>query len=372
MRKTDKRRVGRLPTASGGIARLACARAVAAGLQLEALLKPAGLSMQQIKNPNFRISVSKQIKLLELVAEAMEDEFLGFHLAREFDLREIGLLYYVQSSSKTFGDALRRLSRYSALQNEGVRIGVVRRGNVTVTLEYVGVTRINDRHQIEFFVTSLVRIGRELTGRRLVPSSIRLVHRRPQISTDLKALFGCDIAFNNSADAIVFPKSVESLPLVGADFYLNSLLSRYCEEAISARRVKSGTWRTRVENVLAPLLPYDDANVSEISQRLGVSERTLARRLASEGLTFARVVDDLRLDLAKRYLREPELSIAKIAWLLGYRQLSSFCHAFKRRTGKTPTQSRGASELGRGMSKAGQKLPIHGGNRPERNFGILR
>ena len=78
--------------------------------------------------------------------------------------------------------------------------------------------------------------------------------------------------------------------------------------------------------------------MSEVCRELGVSSRTLSRRLTSEGYTFAGLVDALRSDLAKRYLREPELTISKIAWLLGYRQTSSFTHAFKRWTGKIPSR----------------------------------
>lgn len=91
---------------------------------------------------------------------------------------------------------------------------------------------------------------------------------------------------------------------------------------------------------MAPLLPHGQVRAAEVAQRLGVSQRTLQRRLAAEGLTFAKVLDDLRLDLAKRYLREAELPVSEIAWLLGYQQISALNHAFKRWTGKTPTQMR--------------------------------
>jgi AraC-like DNA-binding protein len=77
-----------------------------------------------------------------------------------------------------------------------------------------------------------------------------------------------------------------------------------------------------------------------VARRLGVSERTLARRLNSERLTFSTVVEDLKLNLAGRYLSDEGLSISQIAWLLGYQEVSSLTHAFKRWTGKTPRQAR--------------------------------
>jgi AraC-like DNA-binding protein len=116
-------------------------------------------------------------------------------------------------------------------------------------------------------------------------------------------------------------------------------LVQYCDEALASRIAKSSAWRLSVENAIAPLLPHGRARIAEISQRLGISPRTLERRLATEGLTFSRVLDELRLDLAKRYLRERGLPISEIAWLLGYREASAFNHAFKRWTGTTPKQA---------------------------------
>jgi AraC-like DNA-binding protein len=86
------------------------------------------------------------------------------------------------------------------------------------------------------------------------------------------------------------------------------------------------------------LLPDGQAKLREIAQRLGVGERTLMRLLALEGCTFSGILDALRLDLAKSYLREENLPISEVAWLLGFQNVSAFFHAFKRWTGKTPKQ----------------------------------
>ena len=122
--------------------------------------------------------------------------------------------------------------------------------------------------------------------------------------------------------------------------YLNELLTAYCEEALARRRTGRGGLRADVENAIVPLLPHGEARAGQVARRLGMSQRTLARRLASEDLTFASVLDGLRLDLADRYLADADLSISEIAWLLGYREVSAFTHAFKRWTGKTPREVR--------------------------------
>jgi AraC-like DNA-binding protein len=83
-----------------------------------------------------------------------------------------------------------------------------------------------------------------------------------------------------------------------------------------------------------------------IAKRLGASGRTLTRVLASEGCTFSGILDTLRLELAKSYLREENLPISEVAWLLGFQNVSAFFHAFKRWTGKTPKQLRLTEPLG--------------------------
>jgi AraC-like DNA-binding protein len=129
------------------------------------------------------------------------------------------------------------------------------------------------------------------------------------------------------------------MPVLGADPFLNRLLVKYCEEARSHRGVSS-TFRVSVENAIAPLLPHGKARAREIARRFGMSPRTLGRRLAAEGLTFATVLDRLRADLARRYLQQENLPITKIAWLLGYGEASAFTHAYKRWTGRTPREAR--------------------------------
>ena len=97
---------------------------------------------------------------------------------------------------------------------------------------------------------------------------------------------------------------------------------------------------------MAPLLPHGKANAIEVARRIGMSHRTLARKLSSEGLTFSQIAEELKGDLAGQYLRDGDLPISQIAWLLGYREVSAFTHAFKRWTGMTPRQARAQSPVG--------------------------
>ena len=151
------------------MSRLAYKHALAAGIDIETQLRKAGLTRAQIENPRAPIKVRDQIKFLSLVASAVDDDFLGFHLAQECDLREIGLLYYVLASSETLIDAMQRAVRYSTIVNEGVSQTCIDGKNIGLSFHYVGVSRHQDRHQIEFLITALLRTCRQLAGFRVFP-----------------------------------------------------------------------------------------------------------------------------------------------------------------------------------------------------------
>ncbi len=348
MNGVHTKRLGTLPTATGTLARLAYARAQRAGIDLKPLLREAGLTEQQMKDSRVRLAVNQQIQFLNVAANALRDEFLGFRLAQLSDLRELGLLFYVAASSETLGDALQRAARYSSIGNEGLTLKCHVAPETRLVFEYVGVARHSDRHQIEFFMGILVRLCRNLTGVRLTPSRVRIKHRCSKHGgLTLAASFGRNISFEAKTDELMFAERIADMTIRSADPYLNELLVANCEQALSHRRPNRGTFRAAVENAIVPMLPHGKVLASRIATRLGLSQRTAARRLALEGLTFSAVLESLRGDLAKQYLTDPDLSISRIAWLLGYQEASAFTHAFKRWSGKTPREARAQQTLAR-------------------------
>lgn len=334
------RRIGAIPTATGGIARLAYTRMKQAGILTEPLLKKAKLTVQQMLDPGTRLSVYRQIHFLNLAASALRDEFLGFHLAKLFDLRQLGLLYYVPASSQILGDALQRLARYSSIANECLCVDYHDGASIKIGFSYVGVSRHQDRHQIEFFLTVLIRLCRQLTGCRVAPQHVTLAHRRSDVSTEFAAFIGAGVDFGSGVDEVIFAATSKQLPVVSADPYLNDLLISNCEQAISHRQMMRDPFRSKVENAIAPLLPHGKARAAEIARKLSMSQRTFTRRLLSQNLTFSTILECLRRDLAHQYFADPDLSISQIAWLLGYREPSAFAHAFKRWTGMSPRAAR--------------------------------
>ena len=366
---SETKRFGAVPTATGGIARLAYARALAAGLQLPPLLSAAGLTVAQIEDRRARLRVRDQIAFLDLIANELQDDFLGFDLAQGFELREVGLPYYVMASSETVDQAFRRAERYSAIVNDGIAIRYRVDDRAALSLSYIGIKRLSDRHQIEFWLTAIVRVCRQITSRNLRPDRVAVMHARKQGAAKFSAFLGCEVEFGADKDEVVFPASIRALPLVSADPYLNEMLVDYSESALAARKAVRGAFRPDVENAIVPLLPHGKVRAGDIARASGMSSRTLARRLASEGSSFANILEELRADLAKRYLQDDSLTISHIAWLLGYREVSAFTHAFKRWTGVTPRMARLRGDFAAepAASDAPQPPPPTGSRRTSRD-----
>jgi AraC-like DNA-binding protein len=326
-------------SAVGNIARLAYALALRKGVDVDRLLRKARLSRAQMDNYKARVQVKDQIKFLNLVAETIDDDLLGFHLSLHFDLRMVGLLYYVFASSGTLDDALRKGARCSSIVNESIRLKIHEgKRRIAFVFEPVGVARHSDRHQIEFWIAAVIRACRQITRRHVTAKSITFAHRRKP-TPELDRFFGSKITFGADVDEVAFSPSIKSISIVSGDTYLNDLLVHYCEEAL-ADQGNRGLFGTSVENAIAVLLPHGKARMSEVARKLGLTQKTLARRLSSEDLTFSDILQNLRIGLANRHLADKELSISQIAWLLGYQGISAFTNAYKRWTGHTPRTTR--------------------------------
>jgi AraC-like DNA-binding protein len=335
------RSLSSIPSAAGGIARLACDRLREARADVAGVVAGAGFSLGDISDRKRRLDAAGEVRLLELAAIELHDDCLGLHLARDFELGEIGLLYFVISSSERLSDALRNAERYCAIINEGVRLKISLDGPVVIDIEYLDVDRQFDRQHIEFWMVTLIRICRTVTDARLAPSSVKLRHFRPQTPPELRSFLGCEIQFAAKVDQICFSAAARALPAVKADGYLNKLLLQYADDALGQqRRSRPISVRSRVEREIAQLLPHGKATLPEVCRRIGMSRRTLARALADEGTTFSEVLRSLREALAKRYLQERQVPVSEVAWLLGYREVSSFTTAFARWTGAGPRDFR--------------------------------
>ena len=340
MSKVTTKQLNRLRTCTGFLSRLAYKRGRQKKVDVDTLLKKSGLSVNAITDESIQFDVQNQIKFVELVADASGDSLFGFHLAYAYDPREIGLLYYVAASAETLWESLLRIERYSTILNEGVKLTIKRGKSFRLRLQYSGVARHTDTHQIEFWIASLIRIFRHLTRRDLKPLHVRLVHARNEEKQEIAKLILGNIETGTGIDEIYFPPKSWGAPIVTADRYLNRLCVKFCEETLARRETKASPLKVKVENSIASLLPHGKVRIDMVSAKLGMSSKTLARKLSSEGHSFGEILSNLRFALAHRYLADRTLSISKIAWLLGYAESAAFTRAFRRWAGIAPRAAR--------------------------------
>src|SRR5215475_13819545 len=139
-------------------------------IDAEPLLSRPELSRRQLIDDPSGISVISQHRFLELAAFEANDPLLGLHVAAELDLRDIGILFYLQAASATVGDALEHLARYGATTNEEIRLEIAQHGDEThLTLHHQLASDEPRRQHSELIALALIRSLRKLTNRDFVP-----------------------------------------------------------------------------------------------------------------------------------------------------------------------------------------------------------
>jgi AraC-like DNA-binding protein len=336
-----------LPTAMGFAAKATIAALRKREIATVSLVHRAGLSAHDLAllagdDPiNDRISAVGQAKLLDYAAEALDDTAFGIHLAEEADPRDAGIFFYAASSANNIGKALALYARYFRIVNDGLRLKLKPKPNgVAVEVEFVDLPRQIARQTVEFGIASMVKGLREAAGRNIRPAKVTFTHMRTSDLSEFERFFGCRVEFGACSDLFEFSNEALDTPLVTPEPKLLKALTTFCEMAAKERHTAAGTLRAVVENELEKLLPQGKIRKEIAAMRLGLSARTLSRRLAEEGATYEEVVHDVRRSLALQYIREPGLSLSQIAWLLGFEEPASFTHAFRRWTGRSPSAAR--------------------------------
>jgi AraC-like DNA-binding protein len=260
------------------------------------------------------------------------------------------------SAAENVAEALSLLMHYCRIVNESGRLTLVRESDgLIVEPSFFGVSRHRMRQNVEFQFASVVKSIREMAGRNLCPSRVDCAHGRATDVKEFERFFGCPVDFAAPSDRIAFSNETLALPLITEGPHLLETLRPFCEEAARARNTAQGTMRAAAENEIKRLLPHGRARAEIVAKALAVSSRTLTRRLAGEGTNFAEVADGLRRSLAFQYLHESGFTLAQIGWLLGYEGPTSFHHAFKRWTGRSPSLARSEPRLA-GIAAGSRKV----------------
>jgi AraC-like DNA-binding protein len=261
------------------------------------------------------------------------DDFV-LRAAEVADAKAFGLLTYLVSVSETVGVALQRLARYYRVLSTGTRHVVRVEGSSTaIAIELADADR---RHAVveSFAVAVVVAFLRRETDDAWRPARIELTQPAPapSLARAHELAFGTPVVFASSRNAIAFPSSSASLPLRAADPDLARILETHAQEILRRSTERTATLSERV----AGCLLHGTTRSEDVAAMLGLSERSLRRRLAAEGTSFADVVAGQRSHAALHLLADTRLRLPDVADRLGYATAASFGRAFRRWHGVSP------------------------------------
>lgn len=279
-------------------------------------------------------------RLLEAASGELDDPFLALRLPAELELRGYGLGELAVRASPTVYEALRRMVRYAPLENDGLVLALEERGDaVAFTCHVAGHPRGLTRHAHEYVLASVLTHVRTLTGLPVVPRAVWFIHARPKRLDTPQRFFRTEtLDFGRVDNGLLFDAAWMEARLTTAD---PRLLVTAEQLADSALRTKAPTedFTTTVATHLAQALG-SGASAEDIAARLHMSKRTLQRRLEEEGLSFQELVDRVRAEKARALVRDEHLTLADVAFRLGFSDVSSFSRSFRRWTGVSPGRYR--------------------------------
>ena len=308
----------------------------ALGLDREGLVRLAGLSEIDTKDPDARVPVSKVIALWHLFALQAPDPAFGIRIGASVDVRKLGLVGYAMYYSSTLEQAMSRLVRFGRVVNEAARLTLdVGAAHVTLSAGDPYDLGAGLRYALDARMALAVSIARAITGRDIVPVKVTFPIGPPKTLIPYEQFFRCPIEFHQPSCTVVLRNKDVGLPVVRADADLVGYLDHHAEGVLRGL-VGSGSVTERVRAAVWTDLSHGPPTLTGVASSLGMSQRTLQRQLAGEGTSFSELVDTIRQEMAKACLGDQSISIDEIAFLLGYADTASFRRSFKRWTGDTP------------------------------------
>jgi AraC-like DNA-binding protein len=311
------------------------------GEDVEAALAECGLDWRSLNKADGWIPFVRHGQLLEIAARELRNDIYGMTLAGQVDVRDGDVLAYLGLASDTLEAALRNMARYSRVFTEAFQMALEldgSTGTLEVTAQQPSLTEY--RQAAEFRLGFIIQACRHFTGQQVSPLAVHFLHPRRAGKVRFVEFFGCPVKFGQGHERMIFSRKELATPIKFADHRLLAILRNHAEDILRRRPRKRHELLHKVERRLTELLPTGEARAKIIAAELGMSERTLVRRLAELGTSFADIVDRLRHDLARKYLSQADLSLTHIAFLLGYSNQSAFSSACRRWTGKAPRDLR--------------------------------
>lgn len=270
-------------------------------------------------------------------SEESADPFFGLHVAESAGVGAYDVLDHALAVSATLEDAYGRFVRFHRVLADGLAMRMEMRDG----LAHLRRLFVTPRHEAEAVAAVLVRRGRELTGRELVVREVRFAHASPAEIGPLEALFRCPIHFGRPSTELVLHASALSYPILGSNPPLAAVLDRYMREII-ARLPDDSSFVRRARRAVADAMSNGRPSLAATARLLRASPRTVQRELHDAGTSHRAIVEDVRRELASRFVDASDFSLTEIAFLLGFSDVSGFRRTFKRWTGESPKRARAA------------------------------
>ena len=313
--------------------------AVDLGVDRATVLAELGLAPAALEDRDNRLPVETLVRAWNLIARRFPDRVPALEWVRAWKPTDVGVMGYVFVQVSTVGEAMEAAVRYGRLIDEG-ESPQVRRMGPTSRLEYGLVpVLLASEHAAESIMASLVHFLRGVVGQSFVPVAVRFPHRTTSRTPALERYFGCPVLHDAGEVSTEFPTELLERHLPGADPVLAAYLRKQADALMERLGAPNAVSRECARRI-AERLGTGEPSQTEIARRMGMSERTLQRRLQAEGSSFNELLEEARRTIALSYLADRNLAAYEVSFLLGYREPATFFRAFKRWTGKTPQEYR--------------------------------
>ncbi len=309
------------------------------GISPQEFTRPFGLDVKALPGPKARLPVRFGDETFARIASLVPDPAFALHSAECWHPSNLGTLGYAWLSSETLRAALARLTRYAKIVGEKATCRCMDRPNgLHLIYESMRGNSLVGYVMADFAMAIMVDMCRTNFGPSLALESVYLRRPRPVGSRPYEDFYGCPVTFGEAEDGFVLGRHVADKPLPTA----NQELATTFDAILAAELAKLGSSdiEARARAYLLEQLTSGEPSEALLAREMGMSSRTLQRKLGELELTYRSVLEKTRYDLALRYLDDPAKTITDITFLLGFSEQSAFARAFKRWSGKTPSSCR--------------------------------
>lgn len=311
-----------------------------AGVSPATLLDRHAISSSQLGDPYALIPLHHFVAFLEDAAAATGDDAFGAKLGAHLKPADIGPMGILFSVSPTIHIALQRIARLANSLQGATNSGVVEEdGTLTWSYALTDRTIWPRRQDAEYSMAATCELVRSCFRANLNPLEVHFEHERPAKIEPLKRIFRAPILFSQSSNRLIYDVEETDRVYRSEDKFLIATLERHLADLISEMKPEDGV-SEKVNFLIQLYLGRRPVTTTFLAQELGMSLRTLQRRLDDEGTSVRALMRKHRSELAAGLLERPDTRAANVALALGYADGAAFSRAFKDWTGQSPREVR--------------------------------